>query len=174
MDYELEIGAVIKDDCINVERVPEAWDHVSGFVLVNDFSARDIQRRETAVGLGPAKGKDFATAIGPRFVPIDEVKDCIHGRELRLGMVARVNGRELSRGNCRDMYWSFPSLINYASQDCRLLKGDLLGSGTCGFGCIFEIGPENAGGWLKPGDVVEIEAERLGVLRSFIVEGRKP
>ncbi len=171
MDYELEVGAVIKEDCINVG-VWEAWEYVAGFIIINDFSARDLQRRETAVGLGPAKGKDFATAIGPRFVPMEEIKDKIVGDCLSLEMSASVNGRTLSQGNTSRMFWRFPQLIKYASVDCRLLKGDLIGSGTCENGCIFELGPENTDGWLKPGDVVSLTVERLGTLNNTIIARR--
>jgi fumarylacetoacetate (FAA) hydrolase len=152
--------------------IPEdrAWEHVFGFVLLNDFSARDLQRREMAVGLGPSKGKDFATGLGPWIATLDEFGDRIDAAgRLHLAMSARVNGRELSRGNARDMYFTWPRIVAHASRDASLHPGDLLGSGTVGTGCILELGPENTGGWLKPGDVVELEAERLGVLRNPIV-----
>lgn len=169
LDYELELGVVIGRAGRNIS-AGHAWDHVAGFTIVNDFSARDLQRREMAVGLGPAKGKDFATAVGPWLVTPDEFQDRIDddGR-LRLEMAARVNGRELSRGNAADMYFTWPRIIEHASRDATLYPGDLLGSGTVGTGCILELGPENTGGWLKPGDVVELEIERLGVLRTPIV-----
>src|SRR5207244_3490783 len=110
------------------------------------------------------------------LVTLDDLRDRIDddGR-IHLEMVARVNGRELSRGNSGDMYFTWPQIIEHASRDAELAPGDLLGSGTVGTGCILELGPENTGGWLKPGDVVELEIERLGVLRTPIVarvEGR--
>ena len=169
LDYELELGLVIGKGGRDIRR-EDAWDHVAGFTIVNDFSARDLQRREMAVGLGPAKGKDFATAVGPWLVTLDEFRDRIDAEgRLHLEMTARVNGRELSRGNAADMYFTWPRIIEHASRDATLHPGDLLGSGTVGTGCILELGPENTGGWLKPGDVVELEIERLGVLRTPIV-----
>lgn len=168
LDYELELGVVIgrRGHDIAPER---AWEHVAGFTIVNDLSARDLQRKEMAVGLGPAKGKDFATAVGPWLVSRASVADCIAGETLALEMVARVNGRELSRGNSRTLHHSIPRLIAQASRDVELFPGELLGTGTVGTGCILELGPENTGGWLKPGDVVELEIERIGLLRTRIV-----
>lgn len=169
LDYELELGLVIGRPGRDV-RPEDAWDHVAGFTVINDLSARDLQRKEMSVGLGPAKGKDFATAVGPALVTLDELRDRLdaHGR-LHLEMRARVNGRELSRGNAGTIYHPWPTIIAHASRDADLLEGDLLGSGTIGTGCILELRPENTGGWLKPGDVVELEVERLGVLRTPIV-----
>lgn len=168
LDYELELGVIIgragRD--ISVER---AWDHVAGFTILNDFSSRDLQRAEMSVGLGPAKGKDFATGLGPALVTRDELADCISGETLTLAMSARVNGRELSHGSTANLHWPVPRLIAHASRDAELYPGDLIGTGTVGTGCILELGPENTGGWLKPGDVVELEIERLGVLRHRIV-----
>lgn len=169
LDYELELGLVIGTAGRDISEI-DAWEHVAGFTIVNDLSARDLQRQEMSVGLGPAKGKDFATAVGPELVSLDELRDVIDGTGcLTLSMAARVNGQVLSRGNARDMHHPWPRLIAHASRDATLLPGDLLGSGTVGTGCILELGPDNTGGWLKPGDVVELEIERLGVLRTPIV-----
>ncbi len=171
LDYELELGIVIGHAGRDI--APEkAWDHVFGFTIVNDFSARDLQRKEMTVGLGPAKGKDFATAVGPWLIPRSEFADRISGAKLTLEMGARVNGRELSRGNIAALHHSIPQMIAHASRDAELFPGDLLGTGTVGTGCILELGPENTGGWLKPGDVVELEIERIGVLRTRI--GARP
>lgn len=168
LDYELELGLVIGRGGRDI--APEAaWGHVAGFTVLNDLSARDLQRKEVTVGLGPAKGKDFATAAGPWLVTRDELADRIQGEQLDLAMTARVNGRELSRGNVRSLYHSIPRLIAQASRDADLRPGDLIGTGTVGTGCILELGAENTGGWLKPGDLVELEIERLGVLRTRIV-----
>jgi fumarylacetoacetate (FAA) hydrolase len=169
LDYELELGLVISQGGADISE-KEAWKHVAGFTIVNDFSARDLQRQEMSVGLGPAKGKDFATAVGPQLVTFDEFEDRIDrdGR-IHLQMTARVNGKELSRGNSADMYFTWPKIIAHASRDAELFVGDLLGSGTVGTGCILELGPENTGGWLEPGDVVELEIERIGTLRTPIV-----
>jgi fumarylacetoacetate (FAA) hydrolase len=122
-----------------------------------------------AVGLGPSKGKDFATSLGPELVPFEELKDRYQDGRLHLEMTATVNGRELSRGNSGSMYWTWPQLIAHASRDTWLRPGDVLGSGTVGTGCILELTPEAVGGWLKPGDVVELIIERLGTLRNRVV-----
>jgi fumarylacetoacetate (FAA) hydrolase len=169
LDYELELGLMIGRGGRDIRR-EDAWRHVAGFTIINDFSARDLQRREMSVGLGPAKGKDFATAVGPVLVTLDEFQDRIDtdGR-LHLEMAARVNGIELSRGNSGSMYFSWPQIIEHASRDAMLAPGDLLGSGTVGTGCILELGSDKTGGWLKPGDLVELEIERIGILRTPIV-----
>ena len=151
LDYELEVAAVIGN----------AADAgvIGGFTIMNDWSARDLQRREMKVGLGPAKGKDFATSLGPVVVTPDELGD------LRLEMVARVNGEERSRGKLGDIYHSWESIVARASANTTLLPGDVLGSGTVGTGCILEHGDNR---WLQPGDVVELEVEGIGVLRNVI------
>jgi fumarylacetoacetate (FAA) hydrolase len=168
LDYELELGVIIGRGGRNI--APEnAWDHVAGFTIINDLSARDLQRQEMAVGLGPAKGKDFATAVGPWLVTLDELRERIDAENrVHLAMAARVNGRELSRGDAASMHFTWPQLIAQASRDATLFPGDLIGSGTVGTGCILELGPDQTGGWLKPGDVVELEIEKLGVLRTPI------
>jgi len=148
LDYELEVAAVMAAD-----------GAIGGFTVMNDWSARDLQRREMAIGLGPAKGKDFATSLGPLVVTPDELGD------LRLEMVARVNGEERSRGNLGDMHYSWDELIARAAHNTRLVPGDVIGSGTVGGGCILEHGD---GRWLEPGDVVELEVERIGILRNRI------
>jgi fumarylacetoacetate (FAA) hydrolase len=167
LDYELELGIVIGEGGRDIP-AERAWYHVAGFTIVNDLSARDLQRREMAVGLGPAKGKDFATAVGPWLATRDAFADRISGERLTLDMSARVNGRELSRGNTASLHHPIPRLVAQASRDAELFPGDLLGTGTVGTGCILELGPETAGGWLKPGDVVELEIERIGILRTRI------
>jgi fumarylacetoacetate (FAA) hydrolase len=167
LDYELELGVVIGHGGRDI--TPErAWEHVAGFTIINDLSARDVQRKEMTVGLGPAKGKDFATAVGPWLVPRGTLADRIAGETLTLEMTARVNGREYSRGNVAALHHSIPRLIAQASRDVELFPGDLLGTGTVGTGCILELGPEITGGWLKVGDVVELEVERIGLLRTRI------
>jgi len=168
LDYELELGIVIG---VGGRDIPadEAWKHVAGLTIINDLSARDLQRAEMAVGLGPAKGKDFATAVGPWLASLDEFTDRIEGERLTLAMSARVNGRELSRGNSSSLHHPIPQLVARASRDAELFPGDLIGTGTVGTGCILELGPENTGGWLKPGDVVELDIERIGILRTTIV-----
>jgi fumarylacetoacetate (FAA) hydrolase len=147
-DYELEAAVVIG-----------ARGKIAGFTIMNDWSARDLQKMEMAVGLGPAKGKDFATSLGPVLVTADELGD------LRLEMTARVNGEERSRGSLADMHWTWDDLVAFAARDTHLMPGDVLGSGTVGTGCILEHGD---GRWLRPGDVVELEIEGIGVLRNVV------
>jgi fumarylacetoacetate (FAA) hydrolase len=169
LDYELELGVIIGHGGRDI--APEkAWEHVFGFTIINDLSARDLQREEMTIGLGPAKGKDFATAVGPWMVARGCFADRIEGEKLTLEMKARVNGRELSRGNASALHHTIPRMIAHASCDAELFSGDLIGTGTVGTGCILELGPETIGGWLKPEDVIELEIERIGVLRTRIVE----
>jgi 2-keto-4-pentenoate hydratase/2-oxohepta-3-ene-1,7-dioic acid hydratase in catechol pathway len=168
LDYELELGVVIGKRGRDIP-IARAWEHIAGFIIINDFSARDLQRAEMEVGLGAAKGKDFATAVGPMLVTRDEVSDRISGEKISLEMRARVNGRELSRGNSSALHHSFPKMIAQASRDADLFPGDLIGSGTVGTGCILELGPENTGGWLKAGDTIELEIEKLGALRTRVI-----
>jgi fumarylacetoacetate (FAA) hydrolase len=148
LDYELEVAAVVGLD-----------EQLAGFTIMNDWSARDLQRREMAVGLGPAKGKDFATSLGPILVTVDEF-DGSSGE-----MVARVNGEERSRGNLRDLHFPWEALRAQAARNTRLVAGDVIGSGTVGSGCILEHGD---GRWLQPGDVVELEVQGIGVLRNVV------
>jgi fumarylacetoacetate (FAA) hydrolase len=148
LDYELEVAAVIGAEGV-----------IGGFTVMNDWSARDLQRNEMKVGLGPAKGKDFATSLGPVVVTPDELGD------LRLEMVARVNGEERSHGNLGDMYHSWEAIVERAAANTQLVPGDVIGSGTVGTGCILEHGD---GRWLQPGDVVELEVEGIGALRNVI------
>ena len=144
-----------------------AWDHVAGFTIMNDWSARDVQRQEMSVGLGPAKGKDFATSLGPAIVTLDELADRFDGARHDLTMIARINGEEVTRGNARTIYWTFPQMIERASRNVELWPGDVIGSGTVGGGCLLELG-EEVHPWLQPGDEVELEIERLGRLRNLI------
>jgi fumarylacetoacetate (FAA) hydrolase len=169
LDYELELACVIGREGRDLPPDDRAMEYVSGFTIMNDWSARDLQRIEMAVGLGPSKGKDFGTSLGPDLVPLDILRDRYKGGRLDLEMTASVNGRILSRGNAASMYWTWPDLVAHASRDTRLRPGDVLGSGTVGTGCILELTPEAVGGWLQPGDVVELTIERLGTLRNPIV-----
>jgi fumarylacetoacetate (FAA) hydrolase len=168
LDYELELACVIGKPGRDLPADDRALAYVAGFTIMNDWSARDLQRAEMAVGLGPSKGKDFATSLGPELVTFDALRDCYRDGRLHLEMTAKVNGRELSRGNAGSMYWTWPQLLAHASRDVALRPGDVLGSGTVGTGCILELTPEAAGGWLKPGDVVELTVERIGMLRNRV------
>ena len=166
LDFELELACVIGKAGRNISAA-DALDFVAGFAIMNDWSARDTQRQEMSVGLGPAKGKDFATSLGPYLVTPDELADRFAGDRYDLTMVGRINGEEVSRGNAKEMHWSFAQLIERASQDVDLLPGDVIGSGTVGSGCLLELGGE-VHPWLQPGDEVELEIERLGRLRNTI------
>ncbi|WKZ47711.1 MAG: fumarylacetoacetate hydrolase family protein [Anaerolineales bacterium] len=168
MDYELEIAAIIGKGGMNI-KAEDAEKHIFGYTIFNDWSARDVQRKEMVVGLGPAKGKDFASAFGPVIITSDAIADKAAGRAgvYDLEMVARVNGKEFSRGNWKDMHWSFGEIIARASDSTMLYPGDVIGSGTVGTGCLLEL-TKFQGPWLNHGDVVELEVERIGVLRNIV------
>ncbi|MCX6023529.1 MAG: fumarylacetoacetate hydrolase family protein [Chloroflexi bacterium] len=166
LDFELEIACVIGRSGIDIPEA-EAEDYIAGYAILNDWSARDVQAKEMRVGLGPAKGKDFAVSLGPWLTTPGDLADRRLGPgRYDLPMIARINGRECSRGNFRDITWTFPQMIARASQDVWLRPGDVLGSGTVGTGCLLEIGAD--GEWLRPGDVVELEIAGLGVLRNTV------
>jgi fumarylacetoacetate (FAA) hydrolase len=169
LDFELEIACVIGQAGIDIP-ADEAEEYILGYAVMNDWSARDLQRQEMKMNLGPAKGKDFATSLGPWVVTPDELaaRRVGDGR-YDLPMVARINGREVSRGNFKDIHFTFAQMIERASDDVLLLPGDVLGSGTVGTGCILELGPENVP-WLEPGDVVEMEIEGLGTLTNVVLD----
>lgn len=168
LDYELEVACVIAKEGRNIP-LEKAEDHIMGYMIYNDWSARDVQRQEMTVGLGPAKGKDFANGFGPCLVTPDELAAHKTDRPgvYDLTMVARVNGEERSRGNWKDLHYSFAEMIARASEDVTLRPGDILGSGTVGSGCLLEL-TEGKGPWLQPGDMVELEIEQLGLLRNTI------
>jgi fumarylacetoacetate (FAA) hydrolase len=168
LDYELELACIIGMEARDLPADDRALDAVAGFTIMNDWSARDIQKAEMAVGLGPSKSKDFATSLGPALVPLEELTDRYSEGRLHLAMTASVNGRVLSRGDSGTMYWTWPQLLAHASRDTVLRPGDVLGSGTVGTGCILELTPEATGGWLQPGDIVELAIERLGTLRNHV------
>jgi fumarylacetoacetate (FAA) hydrolase len=155
LDFELEIAAVIG-----------AAGEIAGFTLMNDWSARDVQREEVPVGLGPAKAKDFATSLGPWLVMPDELP--YDGGRLHLEARASVNGRELTRTSAADKHYTWPDLVARAARDTRLRPGDILGSGTLNRGCLMELGPLEGERFLEPGDVVELSAPGLGLLTTPI------
>jgi len=168
LDYELEIAVVIGKPGINIQ--PEnAPDHIFGYTVFNDWSARDLQVQEMKVNFGPVKSKDFACSFGPVIVTREELADKVTERPgvYALEMTARVNGTEMSRGNFNDIYWSFGDMIARASQSVMLNPGDIIGSGTVGTGCLYEL-TKNQGPWLDEGDVIELEIERIGVLRNTV------
>jgi len=160
IDYELEVAIVTNRSGKNVP-IDQALSHVFGYMVFNDFSARDAQYIEMQTGLGPSKGKDFDTgnALGPWLVTADEVPD-----PQALTMIARVNGQEWSRGNSSEMQHSFAAIISHASDSETFYAGEVIGSGTVGGGCGNELGR-----FLKHGDVMELEVSGLGVLTNTIV-----
>lgn len=172
-DFELEVAAVIGTDGFNLS-VEEAERHIAGYMILNDWSARDLQRAEMTVGLGPAKGKDTATSLGPFFVTKDELADVLSGGFLDLRLSASINGQVLATDSLANMSWSFPELVAYASRGTWVRRGDILGSGTSGGGCLAEFW-----GWfgavappsLKSGDVVSLTVDRLGTLTNVVAPG---
>lgn len=171
LDFELEVAAVVGTPGKDI--APEQADsHIAGFTILNDWSARDVQRREMRVGLGPAKGKDFATSIGPYLVTPDELEPHSEplpsrGRRYHLRMQAWVNGRQIADGNSADMKWTFAELLAQASRGVELQVGDLIGSGAVGTGCLVEF-PQGQFPWLQVGDVVRLEIEGLGTLETRV------
>ena len=158
LDYECEVAAIVGRGGRDVA-TDDAESYVFGYTVMNDWSARDIQKDEMSCWLGPAKGKDFATSLGPVLVTPDEL-DGSSGE-----MVARVNGEERSRGNLASMFHKWDALLAQAARNTVLAPGDVVGSGTVGSGCILEHGD---GRWLQRGDVVELELEGIGVLRNTV------
>lgn len=163
LDFELEFGCYIGRSGKDISK-NRARRHIFGYTIFNDISARDAQAKEMGGMLGPAKSKDFDTAnvMGPCLVTADELAD-----PYDLEMVARVNGEEWGRGNTRDMRWHFEDVIAHVSQSETLHSGEFLGSGTVGNGCGLEQLR-----YLKPGDVVELDVEQLGTLRTQVGEKR--
>lgn len=182
LDFELEVAIVICKHGRNI-KAEDADDYIGGLMIMNDFSARRLQMEEMLLNLGPAKGKDFATAIGPWLVTLDELqefetapKENHVGKSWNLKMSCKVNGVQVSEGNLGDMDWTFAEIIERASYGVDLYPGDIIGSGTAGTGCFLELngtGKLNDANyneqWLKDGDVVELETEGLGVLSNTIV-----
>ena len=169
LDYELEAAALIDTPVRDLDAV-RGEQAIGGYLVLNDWSARDLQREETTVRLGPAKGKDFASSVGPWLVTPDELADVRAGKGYDLAMTATVNGEELSRGSWSSAHFSFGEMVERASADVRLRPGDLIGSGTVGTGCLLEVRDARLGRYLEPGDTVSLAIERLGVLTAPVVE----
>jgi len=171
LDYELEVAALIDTPVVDLPAARGA-EAIGGFIILNDWSARDLQRDETVVRLGPAKGKDFASTIGPWLVTPDELASAQRPGATApdLTMTAEVNGVETSRGLWSAAQFSFGQMIERASADVRLRPGDLIGSGTVGGGCLLEVRDGTLGRYLEPGDEVTLRVDRLGALRSPIVD----
>jgi fumarylacetoacetate (FAA) hydrolase len=182
LDFELEVAIVIAKHGRNIPAA-EADDYIAGLMIMNDLSARTLQAEEMLLNLGPAKGKDFATAVGPWLVTLDELaafevpcKEGHTGKNWNLRMQCRINGVPVSDGNLADMDWTFAELIERASYGVDLYPGDVIGSGTVGTGCFLELNgtgrlndPNYTEQWLRENDVVELEVDGLGILSNTIV-----
>jgi 2-keto-4-pentenoate hydratase/2-oxohepta-3-ene-1,7-dioic acid hydratase in catechol pathway len=173
-DFELEVAAIVGGDGSSLT-VDEAREHIFGYTVLNDWSARDLQGREMQVGLGPAKGKDFATSLGPWIVTADELEQYRDADGfLELGCSVRVNGTEVGRDVLANMGWTFEAMIAYASRDSRVRAGDVLGSGTTGNGgCLAELwgrSGEQLPPPLQPGDVVTIRVDGIGELTNTVTQ----
>ncbi|MFI5186218.1 MAG: fumarylacetoacetate hydrolase family protein [Chitinophagales bacterium] len=182
LDFELEVAIVI---CKHGKNIPaeEADEYIGGLMIMNDFSARHLQMEEMILNLGPAKGKDFATAIGPWLVTLDELEEFVvpakenhTGKNWNLAMKCYVNEKQVSAGNLADMDWTFAEIIERASYGVNLYPGDIIGSGTAGTGCFLELNgtaklkdPDFPEQWLLKGDIVEMEIDGLGKLTNTIV-----
>ena len=183
LDFELEASIVINRSGRNI-KAADADDYIAGLMIMNDMSARRLQMEEMLLNLGPAKGKDFATVIGPMLVTLDELeqyeipcKEGHVGKSWNLKMKCWVNGNQVSEGNLGDMDWTFAELIERCSYGVNLYAGDVIGSGTVGTGCFLELNgtgklndPNYQEQWLQPGDVVEMEIDGLGKLSNTIVK----
>ena len=183
LDFELEAAIVINRPGRNI-KAADADDYIGGLMIMNDMSARTLQMEEMLLNLGPAKGKDFSTVIGPMLVTLDELKDyevpCKPnhtGKSWNLTMKCKVNNIQVSEGNLADMDWTFAEIIERCSYGVNLYPGDVIGSGTVGTGCFLELNgtgklnnPDYQEQWLQPGDVVEMEIDALGKLTNTIVK----
>jgi 2-keto-4-pentenoate hydratase/2-oxohepta-3-ene-1,7-dioic acid hydratase in catechol pathway len=176
LDLELEIGVVIGKEGRDIP-VEKAAEHIAGFTIYNDFSARDLGAREKRMGLGWAKAKDFANALGPWIVTADEWEPYRRGDRYDMELVASRNGVPLGSDTLASIGWSFAEMVTYASRGAWLRTGDVLGSGTCGFGCLGELWGRNGAlepRPLAPGDEVTLRVEGIGELTNRIVAGAQP
>lgn len=178
LDFELEVAAVVGGPSPSHSSLTEqdAARAIFGYTILNDWSARDIQGREMQTGLGPAKGKDFCTSLGPWLVTADEVEDAVDGEGfLDLSCTVSVNGAEVGRDSLANMGWTFATMVAYASRDSLVLPGDVLASGTTGGGgCLAELwgrAGRQEPAPLEPGDTVVIAVDRLGSLANRVVDG---
>jgi 2-keto-4-pentenoate hydratase/2-oxohepta-3-ene-1,7-dioic acid hydratase in catechol pathway len=174
LDYELELGAVIAREGSNVAEA-DAFAYIAGFTIFNDWSCRDLQRDEMEARLGPAKGKDSATSLGPWIVTTDELSPSIRGGRLHARCTLKANGVQWMDNDAGLMYHTWGAMIERASRDSRIVPGDVLGGGTVTGGSIGEaIRNGLPARYLQPGDVVEIEVEGIGVLRNTIAPKVNP
>lgn len=176
LDFELEVAAIVKDTVRDVP-MEEAAQHIAGYCILNDWSARDIQGREMSVGLGPSKGKDFANTLGPWVVTPDELEPYREGDRFALDMSVAINGEVVGTDNLRNMSWSFEEILVHASRDAWVGAGDVLATGTASTGALSERWARS--GELSPpplqvGDVVTMSVEGLGVIENRVVESVSP
>ncbi|WP_461485521.1 fumarylacetoacetate hydrolase family protein, partial [Pedobacter sp.] len=183
LDFELEVAVVIGKKGRNI-KAAQADEYIAGYTIMNDMSARTLQMEEMLLNLGPAKGKDFSTVIGPWLVTPDELepykvaaKENHVGNSYNLKMTCKVNGTEVSSGNMADMDWTFAEIIERCAYGVDILPGDVIGSGTVGTGCFLELNgtgllndPNYKVQWLQPGDYVEMEITGLGALNNNITK----
>lgn len=181
LDFELEVAIVLNKKARNI-KAAHSDSLIAGYMIMNDMSARTLQMEEMLLNLGPAKGKDFSTVIGPWLVTPDEIepyktaaKPGHTGKAYSLEMKCVVNGKEVSKGNMADMNWTFAEIIERCAYGCDVLPGDVIGSGTVGTGCFLELNgtgllnnPNYQSKWLNPGDLVEMEITGLGMLGNII------
>jgi len=172
LDYECELAAIVGREGTNILEA-DADEHILGFTIFNDWSCRDLQFDESAFGLGPAKGKDSASSLGPWIVTRDEMAPYYRNGTLHVQCTARVNGVVWMEGNAWNMHHTFGAMIERASQDSRIAPGDVIATGTVGGGSISEaVRKGYPARWLQPGDVVEIEVEGIGTLRNTLTPPR--
>jgi 2-keto-4-pentenoate hydratase/2-oxohepta-3-ene-1,7-dioic acid hydratase in catechol pathway len=172
-DFELEVAAIIGRDGYNLT-VEQAVGHIAGFAIFNDWSARDLQAHEMRIGLGPAKGKDTASTLGPFLVTPDELELFRHGDRYDLGMSVSVNNNLIGSDNLMNSAWSFPEMIAYASRGTWVRKGDVIASGTCGNGCLLELWGRRGKHDPPPlaaGDIVTMKVDGLGMIQNLVVSG---
>jgi fumarylacetoacetate (FAA) hydrolase len=181
LDFELEVAVVLNKKGRNI-KAADADSFIAGYMIMNDMSARTLQMEEMLLNLGPAKGKDFSTVIGPWLVTPDELeqyktspKEGHTGATYNLEMKCLVNGKQVSAGNMADMDWTFAEIIERCAYGCDVLPGDVIGSGTVGTGCFLELNgtgllnnPSYQPQWLQPNDLVEMEITGLGMLANII------
>ncbi|OBJ38374.1 hypothetical protein A5621_13525 [Mycobacterium colombiense] len=175
-DYELEVCAVIGKSGSNIS-YDDAPLHIAGYTILCDWSARDLQVLDMSMGLGPGKGKDGATTLGPMLVTPDELALYQQGNGFALTMTAYINGEETGAGRWDQIDWDFADMIVYLSRGTSLRPGDVIGSGTVPTGCLFEhfvMAPDTFRGWLSPGDEVRLVVEELGEIRNRVVAGSPP
>ncbi len=176
LDLELEVAVIVGRAGRNISP-KDAGDYIAGYTIFNDWSARDLQFAEMALGLGTCKGKDFSNTLGPWIVSADELEQYRVEDRLDLEMTAKINGNQLGDDTAANMAWSFEELISYASRGAWIQPGDVLGSGTCGSGALIEIRARRGADdypWLKPGDTIELTVQGIGTLINQIVSGADP